>query len=213
MQLRKGSVSVIDAVDMLSDMAEWNPSLPTKDLTSDHQLLKDVFIAVLHYMQTIVTKQQLKDGAVREGLQALMSLATEAVHRIEKVQGLGSVSGLQEVKNLESFYTQKISPHLPKEVKESEEEVGGWVIQEIEKVRLDESYDLFLIRKEDGKGYFTNALLHHIRLVAQFDALLLHLSDDQPFKKLEILSDRDCHESAKEILQVGAPLIDIYYKE
>lgn len=223
MQLRKASasVSMIDAVDFLSDLAEWDRNSPSlQQLASDQQLLKEVFSAVLHYMQTVATKQQLKDPTVRQGLHAVMALARSAQEQIEKIQGQGSVTGLQEVKNLELFYSQKISPHIFKEIKELDsaatlegESVGVDVFQDINKVRRDEAYELFLIRKEDGKGYFTNALLRHICLVAQFDALLLHFADDQPFTKIDILSDRDCHESAKEVLKSAAPLIDVYYKE
>ena len=113
MQFRKGhgELSVIEAVDNLSNMAELDLSIPeekaaqeerTEDQISEqmHALswrdptyyaynrerVKDTFRTVLKYMQELYEKDkgQLRDVETQRGIQALMVLAGEAAQKIDK---------------------------------------------------------------------------------------------------------------------------------
>ncbi len=212
MQARKSipTTEIIDAIDMLATLAEGGPS-------REEARLKAAFHCVLQYMKGCAGREQLQDDRVRQGLHAVMALAREAAVQLEKAQGENWVA-LPEMKELELFYQQKVSPHIPKKLRETKESENAFISGEellhaLEKVQRDEDYELFLIRQEGGGAYFTPTLLHHIRLVAHFDALLLQLTDDQSFQRLALLSDQECHERAKGILKLAAPLIDLYYKE
>ena len=89
---------------------------------------------------------------------------------------------------------------------------GG--LNNLESVRRDKEYELFLIRKEDGRPFFNRALLHHLQLVGQCDNLLItDATRENPFRRIQMIQDRDMHTSAKEIIQLASPYIDTYFKE
>lgn len=262
MQYRKGhgELSVIEAVDNLSNMAEVDstvsePAVPTEARTEaqvsesmhvlswrdpayyayNRERVKETFIALLKYMQDLYEKDkgQLRDIETQRGIQALMQLAGEAAQKIDKFTDIfrgekeGSVSELKEFKELQQFYLTKVVQRFQTlmetedkwqeewgaEVEEAKLEASHEGLTNLESVRSDKGYELFLISKEDKKPYFNRSLLRHLQLVGQFDNLLTDGEREDPFRRIQMIKDRDVHASAKEILQLAGPYIDDFFKE
>jgi hypothetical protein len=79
-------------------------------------------------------------------------------------------------------------------------------------VRDDKDYELFFIRKEEGRPFFNRALLRHIHLVEQFDELLAHSPEEDALFKIKGIHDKDLQLCAREIIRETAPYIDEFYR-
>jgi hypothetical protein len=256
MQFRKGhgELSVIEAVDNLSNMAELDLSIPQeKAERTDEQIseqmqaltwrdpayyaynrerVKDTFSTVLKYMQGLYDKDkgELRDMETQRGIQALMLLAGEAAQKIDKFTDIfkgeqESVTELKEFKELQHFYLTKVVQRF-QTIMETEEkwqdEWGSGVVEkpeaqrglnDLESVRKDKEYELFLIRRDNGHPFFNRPILRHLQLVGQFDSLILDQTGVDPFRRIQMIQDRDVHASAKEILHLATAYVDDYFKE
>jgi len=234
MQLRKSreSLSILEAVDQLSQMAELDKTPFTEKgalLWQDpayhnyhREQVKEAFQAVLSYLQAIYEKEQdeLREKDVQTGIQALVVLAREAAEKIDKHTTLfskESVTELKEYKELYHFYQTKIAQRfhlspLPEKWPAEEKGAEGG-IADLEAVRRDHAYELFLLSRPDGQPLFTTTLLYHLELVGQFEHLLASSLEEELFHPLEKIENKEAHASAKEILRMMAPHIDAYLKE
>ncbi len=196
----------------------------------NRERVKDTFRTLLKYMQDLYDKDkgQLRDLETQRGIQALMLLAGEAAQKIDQFTEIfkgeeESVTELKEFKELQHFYLTKIVQRFQAIMETEEkwqEEWGGEEkkdeaegLRDLETVRRDKNYELFLIRKEDGRPFFNRTLLRHMQLVGQFDSLLIEEVQEDPFIRVQIVQDRDVNISAKEILHLASPYIDDYFKE
>jgi hypothetical protein len=252
MQFRKGhgELSVIEAVNHLSNMAELDLTVPKEKTVAmghtDEQIseklhglswhdpayysynqerVKETFQILFKYMQELYEKDkgQLRDAETQRGIQALMLLAGEAAQKIDKFTQIfqgESVTELKEFKELQHFYLTKVVQRfqtLPEAEEKWAEEWGtgeeGQALIDLESVRRDKNYELFLIRKEDGRPYFNKVLLHHLQLVGQFENLLVDGEKEGLFSRIEMIQDREVHTSAKEILGLASAYLDEYFKE
>jgi hypothetical protein len=263
MHFRKGKaeLSVMEAVDNLSHMAEIDLSVPEEsekplELTEEQlsermhilswhnpeygaynrERIKETFRAVLKYMKDLYEKDkgQLGDQETQRGIQAMMLLASEAAQKVDNYTEIfkgdpeaESVTALKEYKDLQHFYLTQIVQHFQKiiETEEKWQEEWGVGVEEdrigvqkgglknLESVRRDREYELFLIRKEDGHPFFNRALLHHMQLIGQFDFMLRDATRENPFLRIPMIQDRDAHLSAKEIIHLASPYINEYFKE
>jgi hypothetical protein len=263
MHFRKNNaeLSVMEAVDNLSHMAEIDVSIPKGqekplELTEEqltermHALswldpeyfaynrerIKETIRTILKYMKDLYEKDigQLRDEETQRGIQALMLLAGEAAQKVDRYTEIfkgekegESVTELKEFKELQHFYLTKVVQRFQKIMEREEkwqEEWGAGVeedrigvqkggLRDLESVRRDKEYELFLIRKEDGHPFFNRALLHHMQLIGQFDFMFRDPTRENPFLRILMIQDRDAHTSAREILHLASPYIDEYYKE
>ncbi|NGX46588.1 MAG: hypothetical protein K940chlam2_01784, partial [Chlamydiae bacterium] len=104
-----------------------------------------------------------------------------------------------------------------------EEEFGGEMemlstqrrgLKDLESVRRDSDYELFFIKNDNGLPYFNTSLLRHIRLIGNFDDLLIgSIEGEDPFLSIKKLQDRSVYEGAKEILKLAQTYIDDFYGE
>ena len=146
------------------------------------------------------------------------------IDNIPQGQTIGKVTELNEYRDLQQYYLNAIVPKFQK-VQEreerwqeewgvgTEEEIAGKRgISDFESVRLDRDYDLFLIRRQDGRPFFNRALLRHMHLVELFDELLVNPEEEDPLLKGKSVHDRELHLSAKEVLRLAAPQIDEFYR-
>ncbi len=145
-----GELSVIEAVDNLSHMAELDLAVHEEltQLTDDQigkrmearswqdptyhsynrDRVKDTFQTVLKYMHQLFEKDkgQLRDAETQRGIQALMLLASEAAQKIDnyteifKGEKEESVTELKEFKELQHFYLTKVVQRF-QTIMESEE--------------------------------------------------------------------------------------------
>ncbi|MGC1878434.1 MAG: hypothetical protein WA678_03550 [Rhabdochlamydiaceae bacterium] len=201
----------------------------------NRERIKETFQAIFKYVKDLYEKgkDQLKDEETQRGIQAMMLLASEAAQKIDNFTGIfksdkgESVTELHEYKELQHFYLTKIVQRFPKIMEREEKwqvewgtgveedrigiQTGG--LKDLETIRRDKEYELFLVRREDGHPFFNRALLHHMQLIGQFDFMLRDKTRENPFLRIPMIQDRDAHISAKEILHLAAPYVDEYYKE
>lgn len=261
MHLHKGKaeISVVEAVDNLSHMAEIDLSVPegpekplelTEEQNRDRintiswhapeyfsynrERVKDTFGAITKYLKDLFEKDkaQLKDEEVQRGVQAIMLLAAEAAQKVDNYteifkEGGESVVELGEYKELQHFYLTKIVPNIPKVVEAEgkwHEEWGAGVeedkigvhkggLKDLESIRADKEYELFLIRREDGHPFFNRSLLHHLQLIGQFDFMFRDPTRENPLSRVPMIQDRDAHHASREILHLASAHINEFYKE
>ena len=252
MHFRKthAEISVMEAVDHLSQMAELDISLPedaekVQPLTEEqmgekmHALswhdpeydtynrerVKETFRAVLKYMKDLYDKDkgQLRDEQTQRGIQAIMMLSSEAAQKLDTFTDIFKgepVAELKEFKELQHFYLTKVVQRFQTVVEPEDRWKEEWGtgeveggIRDLETVRRDERYELFQMRREDGRPYFYPSLLQHMTLVGLLDGLWTQVQREDLFQRIEIIRDREYNTLAKEILTVAAAHIDTYYKE
>ncbi len=256
MHFRKGhhELSVMEAVDNLSHMAELDLTAPvekveSKGLTEEQlkerlsalswhdpeyyaynkERIKETFEALLKYLKEIYEKDKghMREEQMQRGIQAMMLLAGEAAQKVDHCTGIfkgEKVTELKAFKELQHFYLTKVVQrfHILPEVEEkwNEEWGAGQVsemkeapLRDLDAVRRDREYELFLVRQTDGTAFFNRPLLHHMQLVGQFDKLLADPTMEDPFLRIEMIADREAMSHAKEILNAAGPHIDEFYKQ
>jgi hypothetical protein len=207
---------------------------PTR-LDNNQETVKQSLRAVHKHLQEIYEKDRkdLKNEETQKKVQAMMALVGEAGQKLDKYTRLFKgthekvgVTDLEEYRDLQQFYTKKILKKFQKTLELEEAWQSEWGkmddslldihqkgLKDLETVKRDKDYDLFYIRKEDGKPFFNPNLVRHIRLVGDLDELLVEVEGEDPFLKIRIAQDRDLHASAREILRLSAVYIDEFYKE
>lgn len=194
--------------------------------------LKETFRVIHRYLQNMVRDKagSLKDPEIQKGIQAIIILATEAVQKMDRFVALypdryQPISKLKEYQDLQKYYLQQILEQVSpgNEIPEkwegdlNEDLEGKGVekegIPDLEAVRQDKHYELFFIKSETEKPYFSRQLLRHIRLMGNLDELIASVEGEDPLLKIRELLDRELHEGAKEIIRLSAPYMDEFYRE
>lgn len=207
--------------------------LDLSDEEKTYQTVKETFNTVHRYLKRVY-RDGHRDEETQRGVHAIMELAGEAVTKMDRCTGLfksahkdEDLTALPEYQDLQRFYYEKIMKRFERElVAEAswQEEWGEGVeedltdierrgLKELEQVRKDRKYELFYIRKEDGKPFFNRNLVRHIRLVTDFDEMLIDKYGDDPLIKIRSIQDRDCHHSAKEICEAAEKPIQKFCKD
>jgi hypothetical protein len=195
----------------------------------NRERIKETFQALLKYMRDLYERDKghLREEEVQRGIQAMMLLAIEAAHKIDHYTGIlqgEKAVDLKEFKELQQFYQTKVVQRfniLPEVEEKWHEEWGPGVVdvqsegplKDLEAIRRDRDYELLLLRQADGTAFFNRPLLHHMRLVGQFDQLMSDPTMEDPFLRILMITDRDAQASAREILLAAKPHIDLFYKQ
>lgn len=195
----------------------------------NQERIKETFQAILKYIKSISEREKgfLREEQTQRGIQAIMILAAEAAKKVDNYTEIfngektASVTELKEYKELQHFYLTKVVQRFNPLSDVEEKWRDSWgsgdleqaALKDLETVRKDRAYELFLVRNEDNTPYFNRGLLYHMQLVSRFDSLLSDPSMEDPFLRIEIISDRDANTSAKEILKSAAPYIDEFFKD
>lgn len=209
--------------------------LDPKGSDEKRETVKQAFRAINHYLQHLyeTDKGRLKDIETQRGVQSIMLLVGEAAQKLDKYTSLfkgnnkkNSVTQEKEYQDLQQYYLTKIMQRFQKSLETEEAwqeewgnlEEGNLDIQkrglkDLETVRRDKEYELFYIRRDDGRPFFNRNLLRHIKLVGDFDETLSDPTGEDPLLKLKLIQDREAHSCAKEILNIVGVYIDPFYKE
>lgn len=227
---KKKKLSMLDAVDRLSNLAELDTQKPRAiewiDPSSREETkekIQETFHAVSDYLHHLYQKDrsELADPLAQRGVRAVMQLAKEAALKVSKYTDLfkGTVE-IPAYEELRQFYASKVQHKIKKgpekelwehPIREGALEAEMRALKDLEMVRKDRDYELFYITKHDGTPFWSPHLLKHIRLVGNFDETLL--TDDNPLDQIDIVLDRDFHLSAKEIEADAVDLLEPFYKE
>nr|NGX48145.1 hypothetical protein [Chlamydiota bacterium] len=219
----------LEGEEVFSTEVNWRD--PRQALRNEG-LVKETFRVLHRYLQNMVRRDRnsLKDPQTQKGVQAIMLLASEAVQKMDRYASLypdhyKPISKLKEYTDLQKYYRQQILNQMPK----PEEEIEDWEeaakeefkgieaekrgLQDLEGVRKDLNYELFFIKGENGKPFFSRSLIRHIRLVGNFDELVSKVEGEDPLLAIRELLDREIREGAEEILKLAASYLDLFYKE
>lgn len=188
------------------------------------QRIKQTFKVLHNYLKDVYKQDQNKLTAeeTQKGIRAIMVLANEAVQRVDRYTDLidkgavnRSITEFEEYRALQEFYQKK----MVKKLQKSSDAKGFWKeewgntdedateevdlekkgLKDLEAVKEDTQYELLYIKKEDGKPFFNRTLLRHIKLVNDFDQVVLNASHEDPFLMIQKVRDKDAFESAKEL--------------
>jgi hypothetical protein len=174
---------------------------------------------VHEYIKHVHNKENkdLKDVEVQKGVKAIMGLARAAAAKVDdlcKVLKIKSkkIKDLAEYKKLENFYQKEVITKFKeaieaddewvKEFESKKEGEGGYLrkIHDLQEVKRDQSYELFYIKKESGQPFFGTKLLQNLKLVTDFDEMMIEVVGDDPLIYTKVVQDQDASVAANEIL-------------
>lgn len=175
-----------------------------------------------------------ENAKTEKGIAAMMDLVGESASRIQEFLEFRMGEALpqkvderEEFQSLQKFYSRHFRTRFEGGIEgkeawsknwgEDEEEdavfldVTNTGLKDFETVRRDLEYELFYIRREDGKPYFGPEMLRNIKLSCDFD-LDGDSFEEDPLLQVRTMQDRDLHASAGQILTDSHALIEEYYK-
>jgi hypothetical protein len=167
----------------------------------------------------------------RKGITAMMDLVGESPKKMEAFLALRigkpvsqKIMDRDEYRSLQKFYTHQFAKKFPGGLEGAESWEQEWSenpdaalldvsktgLKDFETVRSDSEYELFYIRNEDGKPYFSPDLLRNIKLSCDFDADTESFEED-PLLKIRAMQDRDFHATAAQVLtECHHAIVDFY---
>ena len=201
----------------------------------NQSLVKETFRTLHHYLEQLYEKDkdQLKDPETQKGVHAIMVLAGEAAQKMDKytslfkgAYGKEGVAHLKEYQDLQQFYLTKIMTKFHEALEKEEAWQAEWQgatedfvdiqrrgLKDLETVKRDREYELFYVRREDGRPFFNRNLLRHIRLVGEADEIVRDPKVEDPLLTTESLQERGVQESARQMLGMAQLYIDAFYRE
>ena len=210
--------ALLDAVDILADVADID--LSSKDSVSaggiKAQSLKEKFTVIHNYLKD-VNRAPGVDQKLARGVQSIIQLASEAASKIDKIMQQQGVKGerfstSKEFTDLIGFYKETLKKRFEESLEQEESWYKEWVeedfdpvdiqrkgLRDLEIVTKDKHYELFFLTKEDGTRFYNKSLLRHLRLVADFEALLLNQKEEDPILRIERMKDRSISRIARSI--------------
>ena len=169
---------------------------------------------------------------MQRGIKAIMVLADEAADKLDKCTSLfkhtyreGKVSEIKEYKDLKTYFKKNILKRfeevLVSEAKWEEEwavedekiDIERQGLKDLEMVKRDKEYELFYIRKDDGKPFFNRNLLRHIKLVSDFDEIIMGFEGEDPLLRINILLDHEAQSIAEEIRESAKVELGDFYAD
>ncbi len=216
------------------------------DASSTVNLVRETFRVVLHYLKHFykVEYSQVNDQKTLDGIKTIMVLVGEAAKKLDKYthlfhQSLGSVTELKEFRQLQDFYTSKISKKIDEGIfnqwilgltlgigksgremafksvpKETDALMNTkHVFVDLETVKKDTEYELFFIRKEDGSRFFSPRLLRNVKLVCDFGSYFGEKKGSQIQENIKHWVDKIALLSAKEIIKSLSSRFENYFHE
>ncbi|MES2345446.1 MAG: hypothetical protein V4494_05880 [Chlamydiota bacterium] len=199
------------------------------------ETIKQAFRVINNYLHHLYEKDKgrLKDAEMQRGVQSIMALVSEAAQKLDRYTSFfkgsdkkTSVTHIKEYQDLQKYYLTKIINRFQKSLETEEAWQQEWGnldeesldvqkqgLKDLETVRRDKEYELFYIKRDDGRPFFNKNLLRHIKLVGDFDETLTDPTGEDPFLRLKVIQDREIHDTAREILENAAPYLDSFYKE
>ncbi|MCI5051765.1 MAG: hypothetical protein MRY21_01350 [Simkaniaceae bacterium] len=202
--------------------------LDTKDVGHTQENVKQTFNVVRNYLKHVCEGEA--SGETKKGVEAIMSLAKEAAGRIDTYNSLfqDSVgehlfSESKEFRDLEEYYYNKVLKKFETAIEEEDAWLEEWGddksdlldihrlgLKDLETVKRDHEYELFYIRKEDGRPFFNRNLLRHIKLVLDFDDLIGSEYGEDPLIHISLIQDHEANYAAHEIHSAVRPKLNAF---
>lgn len=183
------------------------------------------------------------DSHALEEIRVIMNLVGDAVKKVDRYLQLfrnvqaNSLLESKEYQKLQAFYQNHVARKIDDEILDkwihgltqkfqeispvgSEIKLVGttnhqtkYVFIDLESVKKDTEYELFMLKKEDGTRFFSPRLIRNIQLVS--DCGLYHGEDDEPENPVDAIfyHDRMAYGCASKIVAETHEYIDQFYTE
>jgi hypothetical protein len=197
------------------------------------QVMQVTFRCLSQYLSDLYENPQTdwEDLKGKKSLQEMMELAGESASVLDRYLSLfpevkERTQDLAEYKDLRAYFLERIVPKFEGGVEGSQEWAREWVeneealnfdlerrgLKDFETVRRDREYELFYVRDENDRPFFTPELLRNIKLVCDFDASVGEELIEDPLLKIQEFQDRDHHAAALQMLHLVSPYMREFYK-
>ncbi len=223
---------------IVTDKEEFGPNtvqwLSGEGTDSILEILDATYRAIHLHLQSLYENPEMnwENEKTKKGIAAMMSLVGESADKLQAFFALQmgkpieqKISDRDEFKALQHFYASRFSKKFEGGLQGDEAWQEEWKenpdaelldlsktgLKDFETVRRDSEYELFYIRKDDGKPYFNAELLRNIKLSCDFEMDTESFEED-PLLKIRSMQDRDLLASAGQILGDCHPLIVDFYK-
>ncbi len=203
-------------------------------------VVEDTFKAVLKYVKNFHKKEfnRFYDHKNQEGIKKIMLLVGKAsdnlnsyTHLFKGVHKEG-IEGVREYKQLSNFYKERIAIEHDEQVslidlsrKDRELEALKHPLEEeespeirkyhldIEKVKIDDTYELLFLERDDGSRFYNDEFVKTLKLACNFSDYLGKELDRDPLEGIQYSLEDSMTSSAKAILKMLKQHMNIFYQE
>ena len=207
-------------------------NLEDKEKEATLSIVKGSFKTVHNYFEHLYSKDKgdLKDRNVQHKIKAIMVLASEAADKLDKCTTLfkdtyqeGKIKEIREYKDLHNFYIKKILKRFEAVLASEATWEQDWAedhdkidiekqgLKDLEMVKRDREYELFYIQQDDGRPFFNRNLLRHIKLVNDFDEMVMGFEGEDPLLGINTLLDHEAQGIAEEIRDIAKQELKDFY--
>ncbi|MCH9632864.1 MAG: hypothetical protein S4CHLAM6_12080 [Chlamydiae bacterium] len=216
--------------------------LEEKSQHQTEEVVADTFKTVLKYVKNFHKKEfnRFYEDKNQTGLKKIMLLVGKASDNLKNYTHLFSgshkegIEQTREYKQLSNFYKERIAIEdedkvslidlsrkerkleLTKHPLQEEDEdvkLAKQFIFDVEKVKVDDSYELLYMQREDGTRFFNRDFYRNLKLACNFGEYVgAHLERD-PTDGLYCWLDRSLQKSAVKILKLIKPHLKPFYQE
>lgn len=231
-------IGIVKKNRIVTDKEEFGPNtvqwLSEEGTEAIVDILDATYRAIHLHLQGLYGNPEMnwENEKTRKGIAAMMSLVGESADKLQTylTYRLGKpldqkIADREEFKALQHYYAtrfvKKFDGGIEGDAAWSQEwnenqdavslDLSKTGLKDFETVRRDSEYELFYIRKEDGKPYFNSELLRNIKLSCDFDTEAESFEED-PLLKIRSMQDRDLLGSAGQILGDCHPSIVEFYR-
>jgi hypothetical protein len=212
-----------------------------QDAAETVSIVKETFRVILKYLQDFYKNDysDIKNPEALENIKTVMVLVGEAAKKLDKYTALffkkrpESVTELREYKKLQEFYQshiarkidegtlskwvvglaqRKISPERKVVLQGPDHGQAKHVFIDLESVKKDTEYELFLLKKEDGTRFFSPRLIRNIKLISDFGDYIGQERSEDPLLSVEIWQDRGAFGASKQILKRVRGQIEDFFR-
>ncbi|MFA5250826.1 MAG: hypothetical protein WC371_05415 [Parachlamydiales bacterium] len=177
------------------------------------------FAAVLSHFEQLWQKNEpdLNDPKVKKALESIFALAIDAAAKIRGYFALFNrevdLTGMKEFRDLEAFWREKVKPKLGSEAEEWEKswaesspakaldfDLAG--LKDWQSVQRDQKWELFLLKDENGRAFFTPDLIKELKISAALEAAKALSQEDFFLVFLEKTKASDLQLSSAHLLKL-----------
>ncbi len=216
--------------------------LEEKSQHQTEEVVADTFKTVLKYVKDFHKKEfnRFYEDKNQKGLKKIMLLVGKASDKLKNYTHLFSgthtdgIEETREYKQLSNFYKERIAIEDEEKVslidlsrkerqlsltkhplQEEDEDIikAKQFIFDIEKIKVDDSYELLYLQRDDGSRFYNQNFYRNLKLACNFgDYVGKHLERD-PVDGLNCWLDTSLQNSAEMILNLIKPHLKPFYQE
>lgn len=205
------------------------PFTSQKEQPHTISLIKEIFKVILDYLQNFYRSEDhfAPNPTAEEGVRTIMVIVGEAAKKLDTYKSLfekarvKSITGLPEYKRLQEFYLSKIARKI------DDSTLSKWLLEltkrawdqsrdfkitprktmqtkhvfvDLDSVKKDTEYELFMLRKEDAARFYSPRLIRNIKLVCDFGEHFGKTEGFDPLQDIQIWQNKCFAAAAKGIL-------------